>query len=158
MTDSTATEIYVGNTGIISVFSDEKKLITQPLSKQFPWSFGNGKHIDGIRNVLLYENNTLEAALIDQPSAYYVENERGFWTQGTIKQDQLATYINAAANATNQLETPDKTLQITANYLTELYERLSTNPLHEFSQELPFETRVPDYVFAPRWNPDVIEN
>ena len=60
-------------------------------------------NIEGFDSALLYQSGTLESLATDRPSRCSKPEERGFWSRGSISQQQLAEYLTIAAQVGRQV-------------------------------------------------------
>ncbi|MFA5797217.1 MAG: hypothetical protein WC916_04235 [Candidatus Woesearchaeota archaeon] len=76
-------------------FTDGSQLILFP--------YRNWGNIEGFDSAVLYQGETLEALATERPSRYSRPEESGFWSKGTISQQQLAEYLTVAAQVGKQV-------------------------------------------------------
>lgn len=62
------------------------------------WHWANAM-ISGLRDVLLYRNRRLEAAVTDIPTIHDRERRLSFWSAGRISQKQFASYWQTAVDS-----------------------------------------------------------
>src|SRR3989338_7524761 len=75
-----------GNVGL--EFEDNSYLLLVPYR-----NYGN---IEGFDSAVLYQNGVLAALATQRSSRYSKPEESGFWSRGSISQQQLAQYLTAA--------------------------------------------------------------
>ncbi|MGV8162526.1 MAG: hypothetical protein ACP5N2_04315 [Candidatus Nanoarchaeia archaeon] len=123
--------------GIIE-FEQDYFLILTPLT---PWQV-----VDDLDSLVLYENGTLSAFVVNQPSQYTKEEDKGFWSAGKINQQTFYKFWDNAINYLDKSkrEDQDSIYRTLLCYGINTRNFLKTNQFREYTKEIPFLDKLPD--------------
>ena len=126
---------FEGILGIIQ-YNDNSKLLVEPLMP-----YGPGTDVDDLLSLVLYQDQKLEAFLMNQPTQYARPKDIGFWSAGAVTQQQFCTRWDMAIGYVSA-DTDDPLYALLQGYGQRRKEELAEGKCKAYEKEIPFMEKI----------------